>query len=158
MCWKGKDNNPSSLDLCQAELISNYIRIFRIIRAAYHENGNEKTPVGLSCPRPCLNRMLSDEKGGLTRLVSAKCAECDDDNQATPVSLNSGYPSLLVRLVQAALLLEIAMEKSPRSSKTETPRDQPLLETEISKLASDLHADRCRGAQVNCSVLGLCVR
>lgn len=78
----------------------------------YHD-GNGIPLISLSCLRPCLNRMISDEKGELTRLLSAKCDKCDDENQATPaVSLNSGYLSLLGRLVQAALLLEMAMEKS----------------------------------------------
>lgn len=103
--------------------------------------------------------MLSDEQGGLTRLTSRTCERCDGNHMSnTGESFSAPCPSLLSRLVQATLLVEMVMKDSVDSSSATALTELSLLERDISKLASDLHEDRCQGAEVNCSVLGLCVR
>lgn len=116
-------------------------------------------PINLSCPRPCLNRVLCDEQG-ITKLASIPCKRCDSSQKSSDISyLEPPYPSLLSRLFQASLLLEMAMVCSADSLPVaNTTGGRSALEESISKLAFDLHEDRCRGAEVNCSVLGLCVR
>lgn len=119
-----------------------------------HDNWQDGTVV-LFCPAPCPGLTLVDEQQRLT-VMSGACESCSNariegfaNDSVSPV------PTLLNRLVQAAFLLEMSMKSSVTPSSSQEIRQLGL---KISTLACALHEDRCRGADVNCSILGLCVR
>lgn len=114
----------------------------------------------MSCPKPCLNGMILDQKGGCLKLASDVCTDCDSAQTISAADFpESVRPSLLCRLLQATLLLDTVMEHAIKPFlETDSKNDTASMQKDISKLALDLHQDRCRGAEVNCSILALCVR
>lgn len=114
----------------------------------------------MSCPRPCLNGMILDQQGGYLKLASDVCTDCDSAQTINAADFPEPVrPSLLFRLFQATLLLETVMEHAIKPFHgTDSKNDTTPIQKDISKLALDLHEDRCRGAEVNCSILALCVR
>lgn len=104
--------------------------------------------------------MFIGEQGELLKLFSGRCKSCKFERVCNATDfLEPAHPSLLFRLFQATLLLEMTMDYVVHSSLIpNSSNERCSLEKDISQLAVDLHKDRCRGAEVNCSVLAVCVR
>lgn len=110
------------------------------------------------CPAPCVNRLCLHQSGALNSPICRACQTRENSARDAADPPSSSPPPLLIRLVQAALLLETAMKTHDDLPSMNEPEQPCLLEQDMGRLASALHEDRCQGAEVNCSVLGLYVR
>ena len=125
-----------------------------------YDHGNPGPEV-FSCPRPCSQKIVSDQSGAFPSRLSGMVCSCKDPKfdhvGITSHDPNARPPSLLRRLLQAAVLLDKAITgpfDSPLDDESMVSNEIHTFEVAVNELVGIMVGDRDRGAEVNCSVLG----